>query len=109
MYLDDDDQTIYISDYNKNRVVEWKFNATSGRTVADGNGSGNGTNLSAVIVDKTNDSVIICDQGNRQIIRWSLQNSINGDIIISDIACCGVTIDNDGYLYIGDRDNSDVR
>lgn len=99
MYLDDDDdQTIYISDYINDRVVEWKFNATSGRIVAGGNGRGNETNQLAnsfaVIVDKKNNSLIICDSGNKRVMRWSRQNSIDGDILISDIACSDVTMDN---------------
>src|ERR1700722_10432049 len=71
----DDDQTVYITDWGKERIVEWKYGATSGRVVAGGNGRGNRTDQlnapSDVIVDKEADSLIICDNGNRRMMRWS--------------------------------------
>ena len=33
----DDDQTIYIADQSNHRIIEWKWNATSGQVVAGGN------------------------------------------------------------------------
>ncbi len=40
LYIDDD-QTIYISDQCNHRIIEWKWNATSGQVVAGGNEKGN--------------------------------------------------------------------
>jgi hypothetical protein len=41
IYIDDDDQTIYIADNYNHRVVEWKFGSANGQVVAGGNGNGN--------------------------------------------------------------------
>ena len=40
LYIDDD-QTIYIADQSNHRIIEWKWNATSGQVVAGGNKQGN--------------------------------------------------------------------
>ncbi|CAF3571969.1 unnamed protein product [Rotaria socialis] len=42
LYVDDDDQTIYATDYMNYRIVEWKYGVTSGQVVVGGNGQGNG-------------------------------------------------------------------
>ncbi len=40
LYIDDD-QTIYSADQSNHRIIEWKWNATSGQVVAGGNEKGN--------------------------------------------------------------------
>ncbi|CAF4449399.1 unnamed protein product, partial [Adineta steineri] len=37
IYVDDDDQTIYIADYDNHRIVEWIHGAEYGQVVAGGN------------------------------------------------------------------------
>ena len=109
----DDDQTIYVADFNNRRIVEWRNGAKSGRTIAGGNGEGKMTNqLNAptdVIVDKKSDSLIICDSGNRQVMRCARQNDEPAEIIISNIDCYGLTMDDDGYLYISDSIKDEVK
>ncbi|CAF3721638.1 unnamed protein product [Rotaria sordida] len=109
----DDDQTIYIADGSNHRIVEWKYGATTGRIVAGGNGQGNHPdqldNPSDVIIDKEGDFFIICDRGNKRVVRWPRQNGENGETIISNVGCWGLTIDDDGFLYIADHDKHEVR
>ncbi len=109
----DDDQTIYVADWLGHRIVEWKNGATSGQVVAGGNGSGNQTNQLnsplAVIVDKETDSLIICDYGNKRVVRWPRRNGTSGETIISDVASYGLTMDSYGYLYISDYKKHEVR
>jgi DNA-binding beta-propeller fold protein YncE len=85
----------------------------SGKVVAGGNGQGNRTdqlsNPTDLILDKENDSLIDCDFGNRRVMRWSHRNGTNGEIIISNIDCYGLTMDNDGYLYVSDGSKHEVR
>ncbi|CAF0769546.1 unnamed protein product [Adineta steineri] len=113
IYVDDDHQTIYIADWMNDRIVEWKYGAKQGQVVAGGNGKGNRSDQLnypiALIVDKKNDSLIICDRGNRRVVQWSRQNGRNGEAIISDIECWGLTMDKNGDLYISDTENSEVR
>jgi DNA-binding beta-propeller fold protein YncE len=103
-----------VADYENHRIVEWKCNATHGQIVAGGNGQGNQINQlngpRGVIIDKENNSLIICDQENRRVMKWSLENSTkNGQIIIEDIDCYGLTMDKNGSLYVSDYKKNEVR
>jgi sugar lactone lactonase YvrE len=95
------------------RIVEWKSNAKNGRVVASGNAIGDQTNQLRrpidVIIDAKNDCFIIADNRNRRVIRRSRQNNTNGEIIINDIDCEGLTMDNNGYLYVSDYEKNEVR
>lgn len=62
-----------------------------------------------VIFDRVNDSFIISDRENRRIVRWSRQNGRSGEIIVSNIHCACIAMDNDGYLYINDLDKQEVK
>ncbi|CAF0760872.1 unnamed protein product [Adineta steineri] len=65
IYVDDDHQTIYIADCSNHRIVERTYGAKNGEIVVGGNGSDQLNSPTHVIVDKKNDPLIICDQGNR--------------------------------------------
>jgi sugar lactone lactonase YvrE len=43
------------------------------------------------------------------VVRWPRGNGTNGQTIISDIDCIGLTMDNNGDLYVSDRVTSEVR
>jgi sugar lactone lactonase YvrE len=109
----DEDQTIYVADCENHRIVEWRCGATSGEIVAGGNGEGNEMNqLSCptdVIVDKERNNLIICDQGNRRVVQWLRRNGTSGQTIISNIDCGGLSMDNNGYLYVSDKEKDEVR
>ncbi|CAF1452551.1 unnamed protein product [Rotaria sp. Silwood1] len=109
----DDDQTIYVVDEWNHRIVEWKYGATNGKVVAGGNGEGNGAHQLSfpydVIIDKESDSLIISDYGNRRVVRWPRRNGTRGETIISNIACWGLTMDDNGSLYVVDNEKYEVR
>ncbi len=108
----DDDQTLYVADRWNHRIVQWKSGSTSGEVVAGGNGQGRGAHqLSGpydVIVDKERDSLIICDNGNQRVVRWLRRNGTRGETIISNILCRGLTIDENGSLYVTDVEKHEV-
>jgi len=112
LYIDDD-QTIYIADTWNHRIIEWKWNATSGQVVAGGNKEGNEAHQLSyprdVIVDKERDNLIICDRGNRRVVRWPRRNGTSGETIISNIDCIGLTMDENGSLYVIDNGKHEVR
>jgi sugar lactone lactonase YvrE len=112
LYIDDD-QTIYIADQSNHRIIEWKLNATSGQVVAGGNKQGNEahqlSNPFDVIVDKETDNLIICDSGNRRVVRWPRRNGTSGETIISNINYWGLTMDENGSLYVIDWEKHEVR
>ncbi|CAF1561617.1 unnamed protein product, partial [Rotaria sp. Silwood1] len=109
----DDDQTIYVSDQSNHRIVEWKRGATSGQVVAGENGQGSGDHqLNSpydVIIDKERDSLIICDYSNRRVVRGPRRNGTSGETIISNIYCVGLTMDENGSLYVTDYGKDEVR
>jgi len=109
----DDNQTVYVADGSNHRIVEWKSGATSGQVVAGGNGKGSGTNQLSnpqdVIVDKERDSLIICDYWNQRVVRWPRQNGTSGETIISNISCVGLTMGDNGSLYVTDYRKDEVR
>ncbi|CAF3221421.1 unnamed protein product, partial [Rotaria sp. Silwood2] len=109
----DDDQNVYVADQWNHRIVEWKWGATSGQVVAGGNGQGSGAHQLSypldVIVDKERDSLIICDGSNNRVVRWPHRNGTSGETIISNIDCWGLTIDENGSLYVTDIGKDEVR
>ncbi|CAF1374024.1 unnamed protein product [Rotaria sp. Silwood1] len=109
----DDDQTVYVADQSNHRIEEWKRGATSGQVVAGGNGQGTGDHqLDSpydVIIDNERDSLIVCDRWNRRVVRWPRRNGTSGETIISNIDCWGLTMDENGFLYVTDNGKDEVR
>ncbi|CAF3331461.1 unnamed protein product [Rotaria socialis] len=109
----DDDQTVYVAEYLNHRIVEWRSGATSGQVIAGGNGPGNGVNQLShpldVIVDKERNSLIICDHGNLRVVRWPRQNGRSGETIVSNNHCAGLTVDENGSLYVVNYGQHEVR
>ncbi|CAF4250158.1 unnamed protein product, partial [Rotaria sordida] len=87
---------------------------TSGQVVAGGNGEGNRLDQLYrpidVLIDKETDSLIICDPGNRRVVRWSRRSgTTQGEILIDNIACAALAMDDQRYLYISDVEKHEVR
>jgi len=109
IYVDDEEKCIYIADAWNHRIVKWKLDDGSdhGQIVAGGNGKGDRMDQlnepSDVILDEKNRSLIVCDKGNARVIRWSLQNR-NGDkeILIENIKCWGLMMNENGDLFVSD-------
>ncbi|CAF4485571.1 unnamed protein product [Rotaria sp. Silwood2] len=77
MYIDDDDQSIYVADWGNHRIVKWKYNAKNGEVVAGGQGEGDDlTQLSrpaGVIVDQLG-RIYVSDCRNHRLMRWSKES-----------------------------------
>ncbi|CAF1245434.1 unnamed protein product [Rotaria magnacalcarata] len=110
----DDDQTVVIADFENNRIIQWKKgDTTNGQVVAGDNGQGNGLNQlnmpSDVLIVNETDSVIICDWGNQRVVRWSRgSGTTQGEILINNIACYGLAMDEQRYLYVADHVKHEV-
>ena len=109
-------QHIYIADTNNHRIVKWKLDETSdhGEIIAGGNGRGNRIDQlngpTDVIVDEMKKSLIISDHGNSRVVRWPLENP-NGDkeILIENIGCFGLMMNENGNLFVSDFRNHAVK
>jgi sugar lactone lactonase YvrE len=108
----DDNQNVYVADSVNNRIIEWKPTAKEGRIVA-GSAVGSAENqLSGpqdVIIDKKTNSFIIYDSNNRRVVRWIRRDGAVGETIISNISCKGLTMDEDGSIYVADNEKHEVR
>ncbi|CAF4019430.1 unnamed protein product, partial [Adineta steineri] len=121
----DNDKSVYIADFSNHRIVKWKLNSNTGQIMACGNGKENQLyNPRDIIFDKQNKSFIISDVGRRRVIRYFDKNQKTliskiirkfgrnqkkQQILISNIFCEGLTIDNNGYIYVSDYEKHEVR
>lgn len=110
----DDDETIIIADFQNHRIVQWKKDYVDGQVVAGGNGEGTQfdqlTQPVDILVDKGNDTLLICDKGNRRIVRWSRRSgTTQGEVIIDHIDCYGLAIDDQRNIYVSDIHKHEVR
>ncbi|CAF3880845.1 unnamed protein product [Adineta steineri] len=109
----DNDKSVYITDCQNHRIVRWKLNSNSGQIIAGANGQGNRNDQlnkpGVIVLDKENNSLIISDCANRRVIRYFDENQTNEQIIISNIYCGGLTIDKNGFIYVSDYVNNEVR
>ncbi|CAF5154299.1 unnamed protein product, partial [Rotaria magnacalcarata] len=77
-------------------------------------GEGNGLNQlngpRNVVIDKETDSLIICDARNRRVVRWSRRSgTTQGEILIRDIRCYGLAMDELRNLYVSAIGKHEVR
>ncbi|CAF2106201.1 unnamed protein product, partial [Rotaria magnacalcarata] len=111
----DDDQTVVIADRYNHRIMQWKNgDTTNGQVVAGGNVKGNGLHQlfrpTDVLIDKETDSLIICDRWNRRVVRWSRRSgTTQGEVLINNILCYGVAMDEQRHLYVSDPGKHEVR
>ncbi|CAF4184403.1 unnamed protein product, partial [Adineta steineri] len=109
----DNDKSIYVADSGNHRIVKWKLNSNTGQIITGGNGKGNQNDQlngpRGIVFDNKNNSLIISDPGNKRVIRYFDQNQTNQQILISNIDCWGLAIDKNGFIYVSDRENHEVR
>ena len=105
----DDHQTVVIADNWDHRIVEWKHNSKNSQIVAGGNGNDQLSYPTNVIIDPQNDSLLICNWWDRRVVRWPRRNGQTGEVLISNIDCWDLQMDNDGYLYVSDYDKHAIR
>jgi len=107
IYVDYIKQYIYIADSGNHRILKWKLGENNGQIVAGENGELNYP--VDVIVDENNKDLIICDIGNRRVIRWSLENQQINKIIVDNIKCFGLMINENGDLFVSDEERNEVK
>ncbi|CAF2034409.1 unnamed protein product [Rotaria magnacalcarata] len=110
----DDDETVVIADSWNHRIIQWKKGYANGQVVAGGNDKGIRLDQlnepTDVLADKETDSAIICDQWNRRVVRWSRHNGTKqGEILIDNIDCYGLAMDDQRYVYVSDYRKFEVR
>lgn len=113
IFIDDDGETLYIADYDNNRIVEYRIGASSGRVLAGGNEKESGANLLnhpvSVVVDKGRDCFYIADVDNNRVVRWPLRRGISGNTIIEGGTPIYLALDEQGFLYVSYVERNEVR
>ena len=112
--------TLYIAEYNNNRVMRYLSGATSGTIIAGGNGAGLGsTQLSGPIgitFDTTTNSILIANNNAHNVLRWVIgasswtlvAGSSSGTSGSTSNLLCNPTyvkLDSMSNMYIADRCN----
>jgi sugar lactone lactonase YvrE len=104
---------MFIADCVNHRIMAWKKGDTAGYVVAGGQGAGNGSHQlnrpTDVLIDKWTSSLIICDRDNRRVVRWSLNNSTQGEVLVDNIHCSRLAMDKQGCLYVCNYKAHEVR
>ncbi|UJR24477.1 hypothetical protein I4U23_005852, partial [Adineta vaga] len=107
----DENKNIFIADCDNHRIFGWKCDEKQGQIIAGGNGEGERIDQlncpSDVIVDQQNHSIIIADRGNRRVMRWSRDQK--QQILIQNVDCWGLTMDQHGFIYVSDWKKNEVR
>ena len=109
----DNNQFLYILEFGNCRVTKWNLGNTVGQIVAGGNGRGSRNDQlsepGGIVVDRGRDSLFISDTNNNRIVQWSLQGARSGKTIISGVFSTGLTMDEQGFLYVHDWNRYEVR
>ena len=109
----DNNQFLYITEWSNPRVTKWKLGSMIGQIVAGGNGQGSRndqlSNPHGILVDRGRDSLFISDFSNKRIVQWSLQGARSGKTVISSVSSTGLTMDEQGFLYVSDWFRQEVR
>jgi sugar lactone lactonase YvrE len=112
LYIDDN-QTIFVADNSNHRIMSWPLGAKEGQLVAGGNGEGSlMTQLNSpldVIMDPKTKDLLICDGTNNRVVRWPPYGGTRGELVLPNITCQSLTMDNRGFLYVSDREKLIIR
>ncbi|CAF2954296.1 unnamed protein product [Rotaria sp. Silwood2] len=103
---------MFVTDSWNHHIIQWKIGDMNGQVIAGGHGEGSQLNQlkhpTDVLIDRETNSLIICD--TRRVVRWSLHSGTRqGEILIGNIECWGLAMDDQRYLYISDTDKHEVR
>ena len=112
IYVDDHKNVIVVDQCN-HCIMEWSCGRACHKVLVSKNGqeaqSDHLNQPTDVIVDEINDNLIICDWGNRRVLRRSRHGEApSGETIIDNIACWTVAMDHERSLYIVDSERHAV-
>ncbi|CAF0815057.1 unnamed protein product [Adineta steineri] len=117
----DEDQSVYVSDSDNNRVVKWRKDAKEGTVVAGGNGYGENLNQlsepARVIIDYLG-QIYVVDHGNDRVMRWC-EGKEEGEIVVGGngqgnqsnqfFLPMGLSFDDERNLYVADHYNHRIQ
>ncbi|CAF4148412.1 unnamed protein product, partial [Adineta steineri] len=105
----DTKRLIYIADSGNHRIIKRNLSSNTDKIIAGGDENNQLTFPTNIVFDKKTNSFIISDKRSKRVIRYFNKRKINQQIIISNITCHGLTIDKNGFIYVSDCENNEVR
>jgi hypothetical protein len=112
---------IFIADQGNHRIQKWAPGATTGITVAGGNGAGAAANKLnspvSIFVDKQG-NIYVSDQNNNRVQKWSLGATTGVTVAGGNGAGSaanqlnkpeGIFVDNLGNLFVSDYNNNRIQ
>ncbi|CAF1117933.1 unnamed protein product [Adineta steineri] len=117
----DEDQSVYVTDFNNHRVMKWRKDAKEGTIVAGGNDRGGNLNQlscpEGIFVDHL-DQIYVADSTNNRIMRWC-EGKEKGEIVVGGNneenqpkqfnGPSGLSFDDEGNLYVADYNNHRIQ
>ncbi|CAF1288507.1 unnamed protein product [Rotaria magnacalcarata] len=107
---------VIVADHWNYRIVQWNIGfAINGKvTVGSDNSAIQSFHSIApidVLFDKETNSIIIADHGSRRVLRWPrhVDETTHDEVIIDNIRCWGLFMDDQRNLYVSDTDKHEVR
>ena len=109
----DDEGTLFVADMLNHRLVAWTSNAAAGELIIGKKGQGRGMDQLdqpvMVMIERKTDHLILTEEPNRRVTRWSRRAGALGQLIIPDIVAGGIALDHEGSLYVSDFEKHEVR
>ncbi|CAF0718862.1 unnamed protein product [Adineta steineri] len=117
----DEEQSVYVTDQNNDRVMKWRKDAKERTIVAGGNGYGGNLNqlsqAQGIIVDDLG-QIYVADWGNHRIMRWC-EGKEEGEIVVGENGKgnqsnqlngpVDLSFDEEGNLYVADHFNHRIQ
>ncbi|CAF0784794.1 unnamed protein product [Adineta steineri] len=117
----DEDQSVYVSDRENNRVMKWRKDVEEGRIVAGGNDQGGNLNQlslpQGVVVDSMG-QIYVADCENHRVMRWC-EGKVEGEIVVGGNGKgnksnqlnlpFGLSFDDEGNLYVTELGNHRIK
>lgn len=100
-------RTLFVVDHGNHMVIGLNLSDSQQWIVAGSASPGSQLDSlfypSQALLNIRYNTLVICDQGNRRIVTWSLnRNTQYGQLSISNIDCWGLAMDNNETLYVVD-------
>ena len=85
LYLDEENQALYIADSQNNRIVKFRLGANNLTVVAGGHGAGTAANQlnypAGVSLSKRDGTIYVADTNNNRIQKWTTNGSVGVTVV----------------------------
>lgn len=107
--IDTDDENLFIADYENDRIVLWGKSSTCGEILVGKCRNDQLNGPAALLIDDETGDLIVSELRSRRITRWTLSNVNRCEILVSNIRCYGLAMDDEKNLYVSDCEKHEVR